>query len=118
MGVHDACDYKCSKVCNVECGQQDANCSTTKCSTNLVIFTCLTTLWTSILCSKLVLSLWHAKNCLQGDYLECGINFLKICPKELQFDRLINWKNIGFKMVGKIYDGKDKKAQKVEYHET
>jgi len=38
--------------------------------------------------------------------------------KGIQFDKLINWKNIGFEMVGKIYDGKDKKAQKVEYHET
>jgi hypothetical protein len=27
-------------------------------------------------------------------------------------------KNINYEMVGKTNDGKDKKAQKVEYHET
>jgi YesN/AraC family two-component response regulator len=43
---------------------------------------------------------------------------LKIFPEELQFDKLINWKSIGYEMVGKANDGKEKKAQKVEYHET
>ncbi len=88
------------------------------CSTTLAIFTSLTTLWTLVLCSKLALSFWHVKSCLQGNYLKCGVKNLKICPRELQCDKLINWKSIGYEMVGKIDDGKDKKAQKVEYHET
>jgi hypothetical protein len=88
------------------------------CSTNLVIFTSLTTLWTLVLCSKLALSFWHAKSCLQGNYLECGVKNLKICLRELQCDKSINWKSIGYEVVGMINDGKDKKAQKVEYHEN
>jgi hypothetical protein len=38
---------------------------------------------------------------------------LKIFPKELQFDKLINWKNIGYEVVGKTNDGKEKKDRKL-----
>jgi hypothetical protein len=30
---------------------------------------------------------------------------------------LIEWKNIGYEVIGKTYEGRNKKAQKLEYHQ-
>jgi hypothetical protein len=48
--------------------------------------------------------------------LECGVTTFKICPRELQFDKLIEQKSIRYEVVGKINEGGEKKAQKLEYH--
>jgi hypothetical protein len=53
------------------------------------------------------------KNCLQGDCLKCGVKNLKICPEELQFDKLINWKNIGYEMVERYMMGRTRKRRKL-----
>ncbi len=31
---------------------------------------------------------------------------------------MVEWKSIGYEVVGKIGDGRDKKAQELEYHES
>jgi hypothetical protein len=41
-----------------------------------------------------------------------------LCPSELSFDALIQWCNIGYEVVGHNEDGKEKKAPKIEFHET
>jgi len=71
-----------------------------------------------ILCEKPPLPPWHAKRCLKGECLECEITTFKIYLRELQFDKLIKWKNIGYEVVGKTYERRNKKAQKLEYHFT
>jgi hypothetical protein len=42
----------------------------------------------------------------------------KLCPFELEIDRTIHWRNIGYEVVGHNEDGRDKKASRVEYHDT
>jgi hypothetical protein len=78
----------------------------------------LTALWTSIICSKPKLSIWHSKSCLQADCLECGVSSFKKIPQDLQYENLIHWKSTRYEVVGKIDVGKNKKVHKVEYHET
>jgi hypothetical protein len=39
-------------------------------------------------------------------------------PKELISSQLVHWKSIGYEVVGKTNDGRDKEAQKLEYHES
>jgi len=50
--------------------------------------------------------------------LECGVTTFKICPRELQSNKLIEWKNIGYEVVRKINEGGEKEAQKLAYHLT
>ncbi len=62
------------------------------------------------------LFLWHAKRCLEGECLECRVTTFKVCPGEFQYDKLIEWKNIRYEVIGKIDEGRNKKDQKLEYH--
>jgi hypothetical protein len=39
-------------------------------------------LWTSILCSKGELDMFHKRVCLMGECLDCGVEKLKLCPSE------------------------------------
>jgi hypothetical protein len=39
-------------------------------------------------------------------------------PKELIPSQLVHWKNIGYEVVGKTDNWRDKKAKKLEYHES
>jgi hypothetical protein len=71
----------------------------------------------SILCEKPPLPPWHAKRCPEGECLECGVTTFKVCPRELQYDKLIEWKSVRYE-VGKIDEGRNKKDQKLEYHLT
>lgn len=75
-------------------------------------------MWTSMVCSKPDYVFWHDRKCLLGDCCNCGVDTFKICPKEVQYDKLISWKGIGYEMVGFINEGKEKKASKLEYKET
>jgi hypothetical protein len=43
---------------------------------------------------------------------------LKICLEEHISNQLVQWNSIGYEVVGKTGDGRDKKAQKLEYHES
>lgn len=76
-GVHDRCSYVCSKVCNTQEHEGMQLTNTIRCSTNLVLFSGLTQMWTSMLHLKPILSLWHSKNCLEVLFLECGVDILK-----------------------------------------
>jgi hypothetical protein len=46
------------------------------------------------------------------------VNFLKLCPVELESDHVISWKCISYVLVGKNEDGQDKKAPSVDFKET
>ncbi len=82
-GVHDTCECTCVDICHAQ--TDIVGPSTIKCSAaNYSIFHGLITMWTSILCPKLVLSLFHAKACLEGDCQNCGIRTFKVCLEELQ----------------------------------
>ncbi len=61
-----------------------------------------------MICLKPELSLWHAKSCLEGLCSNYGVDSLKICPKELISNQLVQWKSIGYEVVGKTGDGRDK----------
>ncbi len=115
-GIHDHYSCTCNEVCNIQ--QHDCMQPLDKCFANLAFFNVLTQLWMLVICPKLELSLWHAKSCLEGLCSNYGVNNLKICPEELNSNQLAPWKNIGYEVVGKTSDGRDKKAQKLEYHES
>jgi len=113
IGIHVACLCKCPKVCigDVE--------STSTClySTRFHLFGVITNLWMSILCVKPLNFLWHKRECLLGDCLDCGIQ-IKICFQELFSRHLIKWKNIGYEMVGQIEESKDRMVPTMKYSET
>jgi len=43
---------------------------------------------------------------------------IPLCPSELNFDAPIQWRSIGYEVVGHNKDRKEKKAHKIEFHET
>jgi len=53
-----------------------------------------------------------------GDYNQYGVHTLKFFVVELQIDKVIHWQSIRYKVVGQNEDGKDRKASRVEYHNT
>lgn len=69
----------------------------------------LIAMWMLMLCQKPSLSLWHAKNCLEGQCLECGINTFKVVQESSNLI-LIEWKSVGYEVVGKTNEGRNKKA--------
>ncbi len=109
-GIHDMCPCTCKKVCNAH---QDVKLSMSKCFAHLCIFSGLIVMWMSILCGKPPLPPWHVKRCLEGECLECGITTFNIYPWGLQYDKLIEWKSIGYEVVGKIDEGRDNKVKKL-----
>jgi hypothetical protein len=46
------------------------------------------------------------------------VKLLPLYPNEWQSNALIQWSSIGFEVVGHTEEGKEKKASKVEFHET
>jgi len=113
-GIHTNCTCRCGEVCNA---QQITTVTTYMCIANSSIFSGFTTLWTSIVCPKFEMSLWHARPCLLGECQNYGINTLRICLEEVRSQSLISWKSIGYEVVGHTKDGKEK-ALKLKYHET
>jgi hypothetical protein len=55
---------------------------------------------------------------LPGECQNCGIDILRFCPEEVQIENLLSWINISYEVVGHTKDGKEKKASKLENHET
>jgi hypothetical protein len=53
-----------------------------------------------------------------GDYPRCGIQLLKVCPKELVNHKKTQWHNIGHEVVGTTTDGQEKKVSRVMYNDT
>jgi hypothetical protein len=85
--IHDSCGCECVEVCNMQ--GHETNQSTYMCTTYHATFNGLTELWTSVLCPKPKLSLWHAKRCLAGACPNCGVKTLRVCPEELIYDKLV-----------------------------
>jgi hypothetical protein len=44
--------------------------------------------------------------------------YFKVYLKELVSNKLVQWKSIGYEVLKKTDDGRDKKVQKLEYHES
>ncbi len=51
-------------------------------------------MWTSIICPTTRDSTFHDFKCLQGEFFDCGIDMLVICPirKDNVSDKLMKWK--------------------------
>jgi hypothetical protein len=88
------------------------------CNSHREVYNRLTNLWTSILCEKPELSMWHKRQCLMGTCADCGLELLKLCLLELGSNKLMKWKRIGYKVVGIAEDGVPRKAVTLEYQET
>ncbi len=70
-GRGDHVSYVC--ICDI-CGPRS------ECEVHLHIFDGVTPLWESILCLKAPLQKWHNLGCVYGDYPDCGVQNLKLCP--------------------------------------
>ncbi len=73
--LHATCLCKYLKVCVIDV----ENTSTCLCFIGFHLFGGIIDLWMSILCVKPLNSLWHERECLLGNYPDCGIQVLKIC---------------------------------------
>jgi hypothetical protein len=113
-GVHSDCSCDCIVVC----GGLDCGLTSRFCNVHRETFGRLTNLWTSILCEKGELSMWHKRSCLLGECVECGVNLLRVCPFEMSSVNLVKWKSIGYKVVGTTEEGNQRKASTLEYRET
>ena len=78
----------------------------------------LTALWTLILCLKDKFLMWHKRDYLMGNCLDCSLQLLRVCPLELNFVKIIKWKSIGYKTVGTTEKGNPRKASMLDYHVT
>jgi hypothetical protein len=88
------------------------------CNSHREVYNRLTNLWTSILCEKLELSMWHKRHYLMETCTDCGLELLKLCTLELGSNKLVKWKRIGYKVVRTTEDGVPRKAVTLEYQET
>jgi hypothetical protein len=100
-GVHSDCECKCDMVS----GDSFSNRSIRMCSAHLKVYQRLTNLWESILCEKEDMCMWHKRDCLMGNCIDCGIELLRVCPLELASEKKIKWKTIGYKVVGTTDEG-------------
>ena len=107
-GLHSSCSCTCFDVYGTR----------GLCKAHLHVFKRLTTLWTSILCAKDDLSIWHKQDCLLGTFRNCGVKLLCFCPIELTCEQPVKWKRYGYKVVGTIVEGHPRKATILEYRET
>jgi hypothetical protein len=78
----------------------------------------LTNLWTSMLSSKEELSLWHSRSCLLGECPRCRVDFLNLCPSELNTDQVVQWQSIGYEVVGQYPNEQEKKVPRIKYNES
>ncbi len=114
-GIHGTCNYKCIEVC---ASQLNPTSSFNMCTVEFQIYKGLIEFWTFVLCPKLVLTKWHFRQCLMVECSHCGVHTLKVYLNELETDEIIHQRNIGYKVVGQIKDGRDRKASRVRYHDT
>jgi hypothetical protein len=115
QGVHLDCDCRCDMLCRgIGCGPGASN----MCNAHRLVYERLSNLWTSILCEKPELSMWHKAVCLRGTCADCGVKLLRVCPFEMTSEKLVKWKTIGYKVVGTTDERNPKKAATVEYHES
>jgi hypothetical protein len=113
--VHICCGCKCENICEHELNITSGELC---CTTHVQIPKTLTSLWSSILCSKGKTIEFHKRECIMSDYPRCGIQLLKVCPEELVNHKKTQWRNIGHKVVGATIDGWEKKVSGVMYNDT
>lgn len=77
----------------------------------------MTALWSSTLCPIDCFSKFHQRECLLGDYTNCGVLTLKLYPSEPNSKKLVTWQKINYVVMGKSSNGRDK-VSRVEYCET
>ncbi len=70
------------------------------CTAHLQIPKTLTSLWSSILCSKRKTIKFHKRECIMGNYPRCGIHLLKVCLEKFVNHKKTQWRNIGHEVVG------------------
>jgi hypothetical protein len=71
-GVHVSCVYTCD-ICGLR----------SECEAHLHTFDVVTCLWEYVICLKALLQELHNLGCLYGDYPNCGVQNLKLCPHEV-----------------------------------
>ena len=114
QGIHSHCQCDCVMLCGGLGCTEDLG---SMCKAHLEVYERLTNLWTSILCQKEELSMWHKRDCLIGKCVDCGIHLLRICPQEMTSEQIVKWKSIGYKVVGTTEEGTPRKAATLEYKE-
>jgi hypothetical protein len=62
--------------------------------------------------------LFHKRVCLMGQCQDYGVEKLKLCPTKNSTKNLIQWRCIGYVVVGKNNNGLDKKTSQVQYKDT
>jgi hypothetical protein len=85
--IHSMCHCNCFQVCasHSEIEASDSH----VCRAHMRKYERLTNLWTSMLSSKEELSLWHSRSCLLGECPRCRVDFLNLCPSELNTDQVV-----------------------------
>ena len=114
QGVH----FNCTCHCDMVCGGVGCEHTFTMCDAHKLKYERLTALWTSILCPIDEFSMWHKRDCLMGNCVDCGLQLLRVCPLELSSEKMVKWKSIGYKTVGTTEEGNPRKASMLEYRET
>jgi hypothetical protein len=121
-GTGQICQCSCKEVCAIPihtCAPPgELENASLLCSFHISTYAQVTEFWQSHLCPIEGISLWFKKPCLLGRCSLYGVNFLKLCPVELESDHVISWKCISYVLVGKNEDGQDKKAPSVDFKET
>lgn len=77
-------------------------------------FAGVTALWESLLCLKSEDAEFHRPECLLGACSNCGVLFMKLCPRE-RVDMpgvTITWKQFHYEVIGSTEDGRPKKRIK------
>ena len=94
-GLHfeGACSCDCEEVCEGISGQH--------CSAELNTFSGVTAMVESIMCPKADTYRWHARECVFGEYNNCGVDFLPVCPieEEGSSSKLIKWKHFSMETI-------------------
>ena len=104
FGMHSFSNCVCD--CKAVCGSQIGG----HCNCNFRLFSRLIDMAKSILCSKLDGAQWHGKECLFGSCVNCGVNFLPLCPKEEERDStsIVKWKHFA---MDNMWTKKDEKRK-------
>lgn len=104
LGAHFIlhCDCECV-ICGVGNGGQ--------CQVGDSRFCGVTAMWESLLCPKLEDQEFHQPLCLLGACNNCGVQFLKLCPRETVDVPGVNikWKQFTYEVVGSTPEGRPKK---------
>jgi hypothetical protein len=113
LGLHSQidCDCDCEEVYR---GYQGLGCAA-----SLIAYAGLTALCEAILCPKAEDVKWHARDCLFGNCVNCGVDFLPLCPieEEGSSSSLVKWKHFAMETIT-TKTGLQRKKLQLVYEET